>query len=264
MKKKFNKIKNITIKEFENTHLIIDILFYAVFILIGYLLITFKELANYDVESYIPQIFYSLGFFSILAYFLNRRKDNYEFLMFGLINVITATYIVVNIYYDKSFILANAILLYTIAIAFNKIYHARLLYKDKNIFFIPKTVVLLFIIFLGICVMFLIPNRMMVANLLFGYYFIGFGLISLFEPLLCIIFNENSSEKQIRKLLNYEVEEKKVTLESVKPKSIKAKKAVETKEEVKKEIVKKTVVKKSSVKKPVTKKATTKTNKKKN
>ncbi|UKI58726.1 MAG: hypothetical protein L6V81_05005 [Clostridium sp.] len=61
---------------------------------------------------------------SLVAYFVNRRPEDYEFLFFGLINIIVGTYVLVNELFPNScLIVGSAILIYSIANVLNKGYH---------------------------------------------------------------------------------------------------------------------------------------------
>ena len=78
------------VKEFDKTIYSIDIMLYAIMGIVGYMLLQFSSMSNLDTEQYIIGIFFIFGFISLLAYFLNRRKGDYEFLFFGAINIIVA------------------------------------------------------------------------------------------------------------------------------------------------------------------------------
>ena len=83
-------------KEFDRTLYSVDIMFYAIMSFIGYFLIKSDLTGGMQIYKYAVAIFFVFAFFSILAYFLNRRKNDYEFLYFGLINIGVASFLLFN------------------------------------------------------------------------------------------------------------------------------------------------------------------------
>ena len=180
-------MKKKVLKEYDGILLGVDIIFYSIFVIIGSILLESQYLEHIKAVDYTMPIFYCLGFFSLVAYFVNRRPDDYEFLFFGLINIIIATYISNNNFYDSSIILGRVICLYTLAVALNK--------KD-DYDMIPNLISTILLTILGIFVSYHFINGMVIESILLGYYFIGFGVFGLLEPLLKILF-------RIPKVRNY-------------------------------------------------------------
>ena len=102
MKRSLKGTRTEIIKESNRTHLAVDVMLYFVYVLIGYLLIRFPQIEELKPIEYAPVIFYTIGFFSLIAYFINRRKGNYEFLFLGLINIATGTFITFNAYTEDT------------------------------------------------------------------------------------------------------------------------------------------------------------------
>lgn len=195
-------------KESDRTLIGLDMMLYVVFVTMGYLILTVTDCLSVDPIELSSPLFYMFGFFSILVYFLNRRKGNYEYLIFGLINVVTATFILRNTFYvDSGFILGDAILIYSIANVLNKGYHTKKLMDQKNINFIPKLVVTVLLTFLGVFVVFCLNDKVEAGSLILAYYFIIFGLLSLFEPLIYILSRNVTISNYLYSILNYEKEE---------------------------------------------------------
>jgi len=195
-------------KETERTLIGLDMMLYIVFVTMGYLVLSVTDYLSVDPIELSSPLFYMFGFFSILVYFLNRRKGNYEYLIFGLINVVTATFVLRNTYYvDSGFILGDAILIYSIANVLNKGYHTKKLMDERNINFIPKLVVTVLLTFLGVFVVFCLNNKIEVGSLILAYYFIIFGLLSLFEPLVYILAGNATISNYLYSLLDYDKEE---------------------------------------------------------
>ena len=193
------------VKEFDKTIYAIDIMLYAIMGIIGYMLLQFSGMPNLDVEQYIIGIFFIFGFISLLAYFLNRRKGDYEFLFFGAINILVAVFIKLNaVHNDLNYIVSVSLLFYSLAYFLNKIIHVCKLVKDKNLNSIPKISVSLLVVVLTLVTMVTVYTKFDVAIMIYGYYFIGFALLSLIEVLLILLFNGKTFRKKLIDMLNYD------------------------------------------------------------
>ena len=213
-------MKKIVIKEFDKTLLILDIMLYCVFVTIGFILLNFSEIELLNPMEYASPLFYMFGFFSLLTYFLNRREGNYELLIFGFINVCVASFVFIYTSYpDSGFILADAVLIYSIANVINKGYYSIQLLKEKNINFFPKISITILLLFLGVFVVSSLYNKIEVGSLILGYYFIIFGLLSLLEPLISILTKNEKLEKAVLEFLAYEVKDENKTIEVKKEKT---------------------------------------------
>jgi len=233
-------VNKVVFNEFKRKILVFDILLYVVFIVVGFMLLNCAECGLNNPFTYTPFLFYIFAFFSILAYFVNRRKNDYEFLLFGFINVLTGTFILVyHSFPNGGFILADAVLLYSIANVLNKGYSCSRLLQEKNVNFFPKVSIAILLLFLGVFVVSSLYNKVNAGSYILGYYFITFGLLSLLEPFMEILMDNKELKKYILNVLSYEDE---------KPK--------EEKKEEKKEIkaIKKTVIKNKTTNKTVKKK----------
>lgn len=219
-------MKKVIFKESEKTFLTIDIILYVIYTIIGYVLIGFSEAELLSPVDYAPVLFYVFGFFAIIAYFANRRVDDYEYLFFGLINVTTATYISINSFYgDESFIMSAAIILYTISVVLNKSYHVYRLINNKDINFYPKMVSTILVIMLGLLIVGPLFVKYCAANIILGYYFVSFGLVNLLEPLFMVLMRNPRIDKKLTSIFGIENEKKsknkKVVLKEIKKKKIK-------------------------------------------
>ena len=248
-------MNKVVLNEFKRKHIIFDIIFYSVFVLLGFALLNFADMGLKNVIKHAPCIFYTFAFFSILVYFANRRKDDYEFLFFGFINVMVGSFIIVYPHYPNTgFILSDAILLYSIANVLNKSYSCKRLIEEKNINFFVKMAISILLLFLGVFVVSSLYEKVDLGILILGYYFATFGLLSLLEPLSSILFEDAEIKGYIFNFLSYNKEVKKA--EKVEEK-VEAKEEVKEEKPVAKKPVKKTTTKKATAKK-TTKKATTK------
>lgn len=160
--------------------------------------------------DYVVPLFYMFSFFGLLAYFVNRRKGDYEFLALGLINIVAGSYVIVNSYYpSSSFIIGSTILLYSIANVLNKGYHTKALMNKKNILFLPKLATTVLLGLLGVLVVFSLYDNTDVQTMILGYYFMAFGLLNLIEPFLTIIITNPKLANQIKEPTKENKKEKK-------------------------------------------------------
>ena len=248
-------MKKVVLKEFEHKHIIFDIIFYTIFVLFGFALMTFADMGLRNVINHAPCIFYTFAFFSILVYFVNRRKDDYEYLFFGFINVMVGSFIVIYTYYPNTgFILSDAILLYSIANVLNKCYSCKRLIEERNINFFVKISITMLLLFLGVFVVSALYDKVELGILILGYYFATFGLLSLLEPLSYILFEDKKIREFIFEFLSYNTKDDKN--DKVEVKEVKKEEEVKEEKEVKpvKKVTKKTTAKKSTAKKSTTKK----------
>ena len=244
------------VKEFDKTIYAIDIMLYAIMGIVGYMLLQFSSMSNLDTEQYIIGIFFIFGFISLLAYFLNRRKGDYEFLFFGAINIIVAVFIKLNATHnDLNYIVSVSLLFYSLAYFLNKVIHVCKLVKEKNLNSIPKISISLLVVVLTLATMVTVYTKFEVAIMIYGYYFMGFALLSLIEVLLILLFNGKTFRKKLIDMLNYDdVKPVKKTTEVKKIKPVQGKrikKVTPVKEE--KVVVEEKPKKKSKTKKKVKK-----------
>ena len=119
--KKGGSMKKIILKEFEKCYLIIDIVFYNIICIIGLIVLSTDGLDLISLIKYFYLLFFVIAFFATLAYFSNRRKGDYEFLLYAFINVYVGTFALVYINYNNPWlILGCSMLVYTIANSLNR------------------------------------------------------------------------------------------------------------------------------------------------
>lgn len=220
-------MKKVVIKEFDRTLLGIDLMFYCFFVVVGYIMLQFPELEVLRPVEYAAPLFYMFAFMSLVAYFVNRRPEDYEFLFFGLINIIVGTYVLVNEYfYDSCFIIGSAVLLYSIANVLNKGYHTKKLIEKNDVNVYVKLSITVLLTLLSLLVLSDLFNCEEVTGMVLGYYFMGFGLISLFEPLLMVLTKNPKVETYLVSINEKEKKTVKTKKKSTTPKEIKKKKLV--------------------------------------
>ncbi len=225
-------MKDIVIKEIDKNLIVLDVMLYTIFIVTGFILLNFSGFELLNPIKYASPLFYMFGFFSLLVYFLNRKERDYELLIFGFINICIGSFILIYMSFpDTGFILADAVLVYSIANVINKGYSCKELLKKKDINFFPKVSVTILLLLLGVFVVSSLYTKIEVGSLILGYYFIIFGLLSLLEPLMSILSKNVKVEEKVLDLLSYEntIKNEKIKIKEVKTEKIKTKQTKKTK-----------------------------------
>lgn len=214
-------MKKVIIKEFNREFLGIDIMLYAIYFVLGFILLRFPEVEILNPVDYAPVLFFMFSFFSLLAYFLNRREGNYEYLFLGFINVLTGSFILANMMVGKDSVLVGlALLLFLLTVIFNKLYNLIYLYNNKNVNFYPKIISIILLVMVGLLTISPLFNKYAAANMILGYYFMAFGLINLLEVLIVVLIRNPKFDE----LLNVTFKDEKSKRKNVKLKAIKKKK----------------------------------------
>ncbi len=228
-------MNKVIFKEPKRHYLCYDILLYLIITIIGFIIL-FSNCLTRNMLLCLYSIFYLIAIFSLVIYFLNRTKDDYEYLIFTVINVLVGTFALLNYnYYDEYIILSLSIFIYTLSNTINKGYYLIILDKNNDANVVAKSSVTFLLALLGVFVSINFCFRNLIASEFLGYYFVTFGLISLLEPFLNIILKN----KYICKYL----------LEKNKNKKVKVIAKTKVKPIIKKKIVNKKSIKKNSVKK---------------
>ena len=232
-------MNRVVLKEFKKEYILIKIVFYGLFALVGFELLHFSNIGFTNPIKYVPFIFYTFAFLSLLTYFGNRIKGEYELLYFGLINVVVGTFTLVNnLYPDSGFILADAVLLYSILNVINGGYTCIKLFKERNLSAFMKTAITIMLLFMGVFVVSAIYDKVEFGTLILGYYFVAYGLIYLLEIFVNVVIGNKSLQRKILSYIDFEKDKSENKEENV-TKDTNVKK--ESKETTKKTTVKKTV-----------------------
>ena len=170
-------------KKIETT-VLVNMIQYVLLIMLGTFMMVYPEIGVMNPIFYVSTVFYIFSFITCLFYFIGRRKGDYENILLSLINVIVASYLFLLQDKTNTDILGVAISVYTILVIFNKMYSAYRLKSTDNIMWGMKYLTSLLLAFLGMLTMFNLFNERSVVTLMFGYYFIVFGIINFMEYLV--------------------------------------------------------------------------------
>ena len=160
----------------------------------------------------------------MIAYFLNRRTDNYEYLFLGLINVSVASFILVYAFFgNDALIMSLGVSLYSLLNILNKCYYLVKMLKNKDVNFYPKTITVILLIFIGFLIVSPLFTKYAAANMILGYYFMAFSLANLLEVLLTILIRNPRLDNALTSIFGLgpvEDTKKKVKLKEIKKKKI--------------------------------------------
>jgi uncharacterized membrane protein HdeD (DUF308 family) len=200
-------MNKVIIKESGKKHVSVEIVLYILYGVIGFVLLNLSEIGMKNPVSFIPTILYIFDFLSLFCYFINRREDDYELLLLGVINVLVGTFIM---YYtnfpNKGFIMADAVLIYALANVLNSGYTCHKLVGKRDLNFFPKVSITTLLLFLGFFVVASLYNKIEVGTLILGYYFVAFGLLNLLEPFSSILIDNKKLQKKLFDFLSYKEE----------------------------------------------------------
>ncbi len=184
-----------------NITLISQLVLSLIVLLIGILVMAFKRFGLVDINLYVSLLFYIYAFFSIIAYFIKRKEDDYELLLLSLINIITATFVYVFREDNLSMILGGAMCMYTVLLVINRGYKVVVLSKENSYMWIIKFIVTFLIAFLGILTASNLFNDITVQTLLFGYYFISLGFMLTMENVIEMVVTEEAFKRILYKIV---------------------------------------------------------------
>lgn len=208
-------MKRVVVSESNKYYFAIDIMLYIIISFIGYCTLGISLIQNTNIIDNVVSLFFLVGFFSLVSYFLNRKINDYEFLFLGLSSICVSGYILfAKNFLDLNYLLSCSMIFYLVLYLFNKIINIHNLFKQKNLNFIPKCSVTILVIFLTLFATVMLFTKGEVAILIYGYYFIAFGLLNLIEILLIILFNGKTFRYKLIDLLSYDKDEDKKTVKS--------------------------------------------------
>ena len=153
-------MNKVIIKESGKKHISVEIVLYILYSAVGFVLLNLSDIGMKNPVSFIPTIFYIFAFLSLFCYFINRRNDDYELLLLGVINVLVGTFIMYYTNYpNKGFIMADAVLIYALANVLNSGYTCHKLVGKRDLNFFPKVSITTLLLFLGFFVVASLYNK---------------------------------------------------------------------------------------------------------
>ncbi len=175
---------------------LIDIVTYFSVLVLGIVMValSFGKVDNYVL--FIMTFFYILSAILLLSYFLYRKDSNYEKLFLSLVSAIM-TGILFYISDFKSLIcLGTSLFIFITLVVIVKSIGIFGYHKNKGLKCEVKSIVTLFIALAGIMSGYILTNQFFFQLIIYGYFFIVFGLISLFEPIILILLDYKKITKK--------------------------------------------------------------------
>lgn len=184
----------------EMPFVLIKVILYLLIIIFGMLLMSYPALGMIKPVYFISMTFYAISFFTIFAYFIKRNKDNYELLLISLNNIIIATFMFVFQNETSKIVLGTSIIVYTLFnISIKGLYAYR--YKNENNYiWTTKLIELVLLVLIGSLTAINLYSEMSVITLMFGYYFITYGIINLLEPIYNYLIESGYLKEIIKKI----------------------------------------------------------------
>lgn len=175
---------------------IIDIIINCIIIVMGYLVLRLSDLNISQMEIIFTSL-YVISAFSFIAYFINRKNNDYYYLLFSLVNVVVASFLVFHLYYKNlDFIMSDAIILYAICNLLLEGFTSKAYDKPHLLIKIPMSIV---IFALGVFASVSVYNKLNISLYIIAYYFITFGMLKLLESSIYILLETSSLGKKIIK-----------------------------------------------------------------
>ena len=223
-------MNKVIIRESKKKHVSVEIVLYILYACVGFILLNLNEIGMKNPVKFIPTILYIFAFLSLFCYFINRRDDDYELLLLGVINVLVGSFVMYYTNYpNEGFIMADGVLIYALANVLNSGYTCHKLVAKRDLNFFPKVSITTLLLFLGFFVVASLYNKIEIGTLILGYYFVAFGLLSLLEPFSSILINNRKLQKKLFEFLSYNGKEEEEETPEEKKEEKKIKKQVKKK-----------------------------------
>lgn len=175
---------------------LIDIVTYFLVLILGIIMVSlsFGKINNYVL--FVMTFFYILSTILLISYFLCRKDNNYEKLFLSLVSAIM-TGILFYISDVKSIIcLGVSLFIFIILVVIVKSIGIFVHHKNRGLNCEVKSIVTLFIVLTGVMTGYILTNQFFFQLIIFGYFFIVFGLLNLFEPIILILLDYEKITKK--------------------------------------------------------------------
>lgn len=169
-----------------NKVILAELVTYFLMMLAGILTIAFPIWGFNKPALYSAVIFLILAFFSFGGYFYTKEsKVNYELLIFSLICIVTAGYLLSFSAVEKGNVLATGFLIFTLLTVANRAYYIYNLQRSNNDLYILRAISLILLLFISILsVQNFYRSYSEVKTVIIGYYFLSYGIIAFIEMIL--------------------------------------------------------------------------------
>lgn len=169
---------------------LVDIITYFSIILFG---LTILILSNSKIENnidFMSNFYYILTLIFIASYFVYRQKQSYEKLFLSLASAIITGLLFLFRDSNSIILLGVSLFLFSILIVTIKSIGIILNKKQKKYDYQFKMICMFFIALIGFLTGYILISQVLSQVIIYGHFFIIFGVLCLFEPILSIIAKE--------------------------------------------------------------------------
>ena len=180
-----------------NRPVMAELVTYFAMMLIGILSIAFPIWGFNKPVLYSVVVFLILAFFSFGGYFYTKEsKVNYELLIFSVICIASAAYMLVFESMDSSGVLGTGFLIFTLLTVGNRIYYIIMLQRRNNDLYLLRAIALILLLFIAILsIQNFYRSYSEVKSVIIGYYLLSYGAVAFFEMVLFITVNPSEFKK---------------------------------------------------------------------
>lgn len=184
--------------------IISEVVLYSLVVIMGIMLISFPTFGLIEPVYYVSILFYLFAFLSIIVYFIERRDGDYELLFLSLINILSASFMFLLKENNMSLVLGTGMTIFIVLFLINKGYSICKLKKNDNYIWVIEFMTSFLVVFLTLLTIINLYKGTTVTTLMFGFYFIAFGIFELVVPLFKIFAKSETFDNFIKSIVSQE------------------------------------------------------------
>lgn len=174
---------------------LVDLVIYFLVIILGVVVLASSFYGVENHLNFIATIYYILSAVFFIAYFVFRKPFRYEKLFISLATAIVSTTLFFSRPEKALLMLGMSIFVFTALLLIIKLFGVLVLKKEKKSEWEVKIIISLFITLIGVLSGYVLVHQVFFQMTIYGYFFIVFGIISLFEPVILILLSERATKK---------------------------------------------------------------------
>lgn len=167
-------------------------------ICLGIFNLVYPYIGMEDLLFYTSMIFLLFAFVTLVCYLWSRKEGDYELLLLTITNIIVGVFLFLCREKNVQVILGTAVLAFFVQAIAVRIRQIIFLKKKKDNLYFSKLTISVLLSVLTLLVVFNLYTGTTVQTMLFGYYFIVYGIIWLLDCSLGLLVNT----KKVKKFLN--------------------------------------------------------------
>lgn len=167
-------------------------------ICLGIFNLVYPYIGMEDLLFFTSMIFLLFAFVTLLCYLWSRKDGDYELLLLTITNIIVGVFLYLCREKNIQVILGTAVLAFFVQAIAIKVRQILYLKKKEDDLFFPKLTIAVLLSVLTLLVVFNLYTGTTVQTMLFGYYFIVYGILWLLDCTLGLLVKT----KKVKKFLN--------------------------------------------------------------